>query len=135
MNFQQNEDPYGVATKPIMTKKEERVVGSLLKSKGVSGHNNPGKDGTMNDDGHVGVEKEDEDVVVDGEGGGLLNQNHLKKEIKVNCNLEDGDLIPEDDILKRGSYLRRSPPKSWDIMTEDEAVFYGVPYEKDNGWM
>ena len=73
--------------------------------------------------------------MVDGEGGGLLIQNHLKKEIKVNCNLEDGDLIPEDDILKRGSYLRRSPPKSWDIMTEDEAVFYGVPYEKDNGWM
>ena len=48
----------------------------------------------------------------------------------MSCNLEDGDLIPEDDILKRGSYLTGSPPKSWDIMTEDEAVFYGVPYER-----
>ena len=62
-----------------MTKKEERVVGngSNLKSKGVSGHNNPGKVGTMNDDGHVAVEKEHEDVIVGGEGGGLLNQNQF----------------------------------------------------------
>ena len=64
----------GVATQPIMTKKEERVVGIKLKSMGVSGHNNPGRLGTMNDDGHVAVEKEHEDVV-GGEGGGILIQS------------------------------------------------------------
>ena len=133
--FQQNEEPYGIATQPIMTKKEESVVGSNLKSKGVSGHNNTGKVGTMNDDGHEAVEKEHDDVVVGGEGGGLLIQNQLKKEIQMSRNLEDGELIPEDDILRRGSYLTGSPPKSWDIMTEDEAVFYGVPYEREYGWM
>ena len=51
----------------------------------------------------------------------------------MSCNLEDGDLIPEDDILTRGNYLTGSPPKIWDIMTEDEAVFYGITYNREYG--
>ena len=41
------------------------------------------------------------------------------------------DLITEDDIERRGSYCVEEPPTEWEIMTEDEALSFGISYEKD----
>ena len=39
-------------------------------------------------------------------------------------------LIPEDDIERRGNYCFEEPPVNWEIMTEEEALSFGISFEK-----
>ena len=40
------------------------------------------------------------------------------------------DLIPEDDIERRENYCIEKTPVEWDMMTEDEALSFGIKFEK-----
>jgi len=40
------------------------------------------------------------------------------------------DLIPEDDIERRENYCVVKTPVEWDMMTEEEALSFGINFEK-----
>ena len=46
---------------------------------------------------------------------------------------DDGDYLSEDDVLGRS--LLNEAPTNWELLTEDEAVSYGIKFEKSEGYL